>query len=222
MKTKHLGWLLVATYLVWFIPWQAKQLSPAIFGTSYILQWGSSVVSALLLSLGLFLSIRALHLCSPEKRRDAGWICIGFTTLFCLVMGSFGVGGPMFARTSCLLNELSANDAMLRLMPKLQEAKTEKHRQKIARGIYVFTGVAVPYQTDSGTYITYSPTQKDSDSWTQNQTLEVKRKETQELVDWQLKQWPWLTSLYIGSFFATFVIGSLILIYKKKGCEPCS
>lgn len=218
MKSKHLGWLLVATFLVWFIPWQAKQLFPAVFGASYI-QWASAIVSAPLLSIGLFLSVHALYT-HPKERRDSGWACIGFTTLFCIILGFYGLAGPMLSRLSHSVDTLSMHDSMPRLMSKIQEAKTEKHRQTIAKAIYIFNGVTVPYQTDSGTYIIYSPTVEDTNSWTQTQALESKRKETKGLLEWQLKQLPWLTSLYIGSFFLTFFVGSLILIYRNNKCEP--
>lgn len=218
MKPKYLGWLLAATFLIWFTPWQAKQFFPSVFGSSYI-QWASCIVSAPLLSIGLFLSVRALYT-YPVERRDSGWVCVGFTTLFCLILGFYGLAGPMLSRLNHSVDMLNMADSMPRLMSKMLEAKTEKHRQNIAKVIYGSSGVTIPYQTDSGIYIIYSPTQEDTNNWTQTQAFELKRKETKALLEWQLKQLPWLTSLYIGSFFLTFSVGSLILIQRKTKSEP--
>lgn len=109
---------------------------------------------------------------------------------------------------------------MPQLIRKLQDAKTEEKRKTIAKVIYIFSGVSVSYQSEESTYIIYQPTEKDNESWRERQQTEEKIKETKAIMDWQISQLRYITTLYIGSFFITFFVGILILIYKKKKSEP--
>lgn len=218
MKPKHLSLVFVATFLIWFLPWQAKKFYPSVFGSSYV-QWGSVIISAPLLSLGMFFSIHALF-SNPDKRRDSGWTCIAFIALFSLIVGFYCLVVPLYSRASDSIDTLSSGTLMPQLIRKLQDAKTEEKRKTIAKVIYIFSGVSVSYQSEESTYIIYQPTEKDNESWRERQQTEEKIKETKAIMDWQISQLRYITTLYIGSFFITFFVGILILIYKKKKSEP--
>ncbi len=213
MKTIHLNLLLAGTCLAWFIPWQGKQWYPTVFGSSYI-QWTSAIITALLLSLGMFLSIRTLF-SHPKQRRSTGWICVGFVIIFSINLGLHGLISPMVVRVNSLLADSSAN-IMLMLMQNLQEAETEKSRQRYAQAIYTFSGFAMPYQTEDNGYVVYQPTEKDKELWARNQVSDNNITETKEMLDWQLKQLPYIASLYIGSFFIMFTVGILTFTYQKN------
>lgn len=218
MKPKHLCWLFVATLLIWFLPWQAKKIYPSIFGSAYV-QWGSVIISAPLLALGMFLSIHALF-SNPDKRRVSGWTCIAFIALFSHVIGYYCIIVPLYSRASDSIDTLSDITLMPQLIRKLHEEKTEEKRKIFAKCIYLFSGVSVPYQSEESTYIIYQPTEKDNESWMKRQQTEEKIKDTKAIMNWQISQLRYITTLYIGSFFITFFVGILILIYKNKKSEP--
>ena len=218
MKSKKLGWLLLATLLIFLLPLLAEKYSPETFGKAYI-QWTSAVVAAPMLSIGLFLSIQTFY-SRPEERNMAGWTSLGFIAFFCFVVGLYGVAGPLIARTQHVLETSDPRLHIPSLLSDMQEAETELHRKVIARSIYTLGGVAIPYQTDSGTYTVYSPTEEEVKFWTGTRELEVKKRHIINLLDSQLKQLPWLASLYVGSLFLTFALGLPILAKKKSKQTP--
>ncbi|MCX7002147.1 MAG: hypothetical protein NTV22_02605 [bacterium] len=206
--------MLVFTWLVLLVPWQGKKLFPVIFGTPYV-QYSSVVVSAIFVSIGMFFSMRAFF-CRAEEKRQTGLTCLGFVTLFALVIGLYGVAMPNIIRMCNSLENISSIDALTTLIQKLHEPGSEAKRPNIARAIYVMYGVASPYETTDGSYTVYKPTSKDEESWIQSHKNQTKIKHYKEYFDGLSKQLICFTSLYIGCFFTTFFIGTLTLIYKKR------
>jgi len=214
MKPRHLNWLLIATALMCFIPWEAKQHYPGIFGSPYI-QWVSSVISAILLSVGMFLSIRCFF-SFPEQRRKTVWTCMGFIFLFTLILGILGLTGSMLSLVNSSVDTLSVKDSVPVLMQELQNASSEDARKVIAKTIYIFSGFSLPYQMDDGSYTTYKPTESDINDWVQTKEVIAMRGEIQRMLNSQIKQLSWLISLYLCSFCLTFFVGFLTLTYKMK------
>lgn len=214
MKTKHLNWLLIAAFLVCYIPWQGKRLAPALFGSIYI-QWPATGLTALLLPLGFLLSGHAL-VTRPAERRKTGWICIGFLFLFCCVLGISSLAGPMMDRVSRSFAAFSSQEALPRLMNKLETAPTEEKKQFIAQAIYIICGAAVPYRKDDGVFIVYQPTEKDKISWLESQDINTKLQDSRKLLDWQATQLLYITAAYITSFFLICLGSILVLIYRRS------
>jgi len=218
MKPKTLTGLLVITFLIWFIPMEGKKLFPEQLGSSYI-QWGSALISALLLPCGIFLSFYYFTTFS-EHKKETGWTCLGFVTLFSATLAMYGVFTPMMIQMRNATDLLSSKDSVPLLVKKIYSEDTpEKKRAIMASLIYMTSGVTVPYKTEDGSYMTYRPSVKDEQNWIEAQEGERKVKQTEEILDWQLKQMPFLTSLYVSSFFLTFVVGISVLVCKNTKSE---
>ncbi len=217
MKQKTLSWLLTVTFFIMCITWEGKKLYPSVFASCYI-QWSSSVLSAILLSIGMYFSMQAVF-AQPEDRKKAGCTCLGFVSLFTLITGFYGVATPMLIHTSNSVASLSSNNTVPKLVQKLYAPESAGNRPAIARAIYMLCGVTVPYQAENGSFIVYKPTSKDNESWTEIQKVQIQAKQFKEHLDWQIKQLAYLTSLYIGCFSMSFLIGILTLIYKKRDSE---
>ena len=204
MKLKTSNWILWVASLSLIIPLEGKKYFPEILGSSYI-QWGSAFLTALLIPIGMFLSIVTLVTCSDQKRAF-GCNCLGFVILFSLIIGGFSVVTPIMIRVDNSLDIIGSRDALPKLLSKLQTIEDAEKRQVIAGGIYVLFGVAVPYKTEDGSYTVYHPTARDEERWAKSKENEVVFKETKGLLNSQLKQLPYLSSLYISSFFLTFLL----------------
>jgi hypothetical protein len=215
MRTSKLNWLLAATWAVWFIPWQAKSFFPAVFGSSYF-NLASVAATSVILSIGLFISLRSFFTHS-ERRKETCWTSIGFVTLFAVIIGYNAVASPMLIRVANAIDTLTTDDAMPSLLQKLQVPGPSNKRADIAKAIYHFYGVTVPYQNETGGYVIYEPDEKDKGSWAQTQSTKKKLSETKKILNVQLKQLPLITSFYIFCFFITFFIGIVFLTYKKSG-----
>jgi len=115
---------------------------------------------------------------------------------------------------------LASKDTIPLMGKKIYSENTpEKKRPIMASLIYMSAGVAVPYKIEDGSYMTYRPTLKDEQSWIETQEGEGNIKQTGDILDWQLKQLPFLTSLYIGPFFLTIVVGISVLFHENKKSE---
>lgn len=214
MKTKHLTWLLIAAFLVWFVPWQGKLFAPALFGSSSI-QWTSAGLLALLLPLGMILSGHALAT-RPAERKKTGGICVCFLLIFCHLLGVSSLTGSLMAHFNNTMEQFDSPSLMPLLMHKLEQAPTEEKRQNFARGIYMLCGVAVPYRKDNGVFTVYQPTEKDKISWLENQERDTQILETRKQLDWKMRELAYITAAYIVSFFLICLGGILILICKKQ------
>jgi len=198
----------------------AKKLFPEQLGSSYI-QWGSALISALLLPCGIFLSFYYFTTLS-EHKKETGWTCLGFVTLFSATLAMYGIATPLMIQMRDSVDLHSSKDSIPLLMKKIYSENTpEKKRPIMASLIYMSSGIAVPYKREDGSYITYKPSLKDEQGWVESRVSERKVEQTKEILDWQLKQLPFLTSLYIGSFFFTFVVGIFVLVYKNTKSEQC-
>jgi len=216
MKTKMLKWLLVITFLVWFLTWQGKRLYPALFG-GYILQWSVVAMTAILIPLGMFFSVQALFR-NRSSRRDAGWTCIGFVAFFSFIVAFHVSITPMLVRIANTMDSFSSSDDLIlaKVLKGLYSENKSAERLKRAQLVYHISGVSMPYQLEDGSYTTFNPVKKDIDAWEETQAIHKKSMEIRDMVDWQLRQLPDISGGYIGAFFLVFLIGILFSMYSRR------
>jgi hypothetical protein len=215
---KKLDWLFGLTALILFSSTEGRTFFPSIFSKPYI-PWLLTGLTAVLLSIGLFLS--AYSLFSGKSERMIGWTCLGFVTLFSIILESYIVITPMMIHLSDASSSLSTSNPELlkKLLTQLYsgETNTEGKRQNLSKVIYVFYGVMIPYLRDDGSYISYQPTEKDREDWNKTQTTAAQLANTKEMISWQLKQLPYIASAYIGFFLLTFWMGILWVMHRRTG-----
>jgi hypothetical protein len=84
MNPRLLRHLLGVTALSFFIPYLGKDVLPAVFGSAFV-QWGSSVITSVLLSLGFVCSAYRFFTFRGD-RKGVAWTLLGFTGLFTLIL----------------------------------------------------------------------------------------------------------------------------------------
>ncbi|MEO6847897.1 MAG: hypothetical protein ABI443_09980, partial [Chthoniobacterales bacterium] len=142
-----------------FFPDQAQRMAPRQFGGETF-QLVFTAVTAVLASLGLFISLRGT-LDSRHAARGIVWPFLGFLLFFGLVFGFFGtrlVHAYAFrGDTSALLS----SRALPQLLAKLNATDSPTDRQTIAMSIFQMHGVPVIYEDKKAHYTLYKPSPVD-------------------------------------------------------------
>lgn len=101
-------------------------------------------------------------------------MCLGFVAIFSWTIGTYSLTAPLLTRVDHLIDRLSADKSTLPLIQNLSEESSPEKRMALAQLIYIGSGIAVPYQTEDGTYVVFQPAAKDRDLWRQAQSAEAK------------------------------------------------
>ena len=197
---------------------EGKTLFPAIFGTNAI-QWGCAGIGAIFVSLGLFFSILGFF-SNRTTRRETGVACLGFLVLFTMPVTTYCIMTPMMLRLSEANACISTKNDLPRVLHKIYGAEAPKN-DRIAKLMFTWYGIAVPYQMEDGSYVSFKPSQPDRKRWQQSQEAEAQIEKNKISISWTLQQLPFLALAYIGSFFIVFLVGVIILMFReKKGSGP--
>lgn len=192
----------------------SKKLNPALFGTAWI-QWPLAFISAICIPLAILQGLRLLTRPGFKKVGIlniflAGAMWVGTLTLY-------GAGYVMMSKTQLALESLeSTNAEVLRKFARQTVlGESERNRKLNAKAFYIFSGAALAWKADDGTYVEYAPDAKDREM--QHSTRETERTtiQTKNLIDSQLKQFSWLFAWYFGSFALISFTGLLIQAYRR-------
>jgi len=209
--------LTVALWVFWLVPLQGKKLAPELFGTSSV-QWTSAVIVAICIPIVVLI---ALKLLSDPKRRRTGF---GILVFACLPLfyglTIYGIGGTLLARTNSTLLRTHERDPELisTLTDRALNEDTAGSRAKSAGVLYGMFGVQPVWKNAEGQLERYYPTADQQDM--RERTVDTSQIEVQtaDMIDWQLKQMPWLFALYLGSF-SVIVFGGLAWHTYKPNSE---
>jgi hypothetical protein len=96
------------------------------------------------------------------------------------------------------------------------EPEEFKQRKKAAWALYTLFGVRSAWRDSSGTLSIYSPTPEEEAAWQKTKETNSKLTASTDLIDAQLKQFPWLFALNLGSFILILFGGLVWQTYKRS------
>lgn len=207
--------LTLVLWVFWLVPLQGKKFAPDIFGTSPV-QWTCAVVVAVCIPVAVLM---ALKLLSERARRRAGFGIAFFACLplfYSLVM--YGIMGTMMARTNVMLQRGHERDSELisTLTDRALSEESAESRAQSAGLLYGMFGVQPVWKNAEGELERYYPTVEKQEMWERTVDTSHVEVQTTEMIDWQLKQMPWLFGLYLGSFTLIIFAGLAWRAYKPN------
>jgi hypothetical protein len=207
--------LTIVLWVFWLVPLQGKKLAPDIFGTSPV-QWTCAVIVAICIPIAVLM---ALKLLSQRAQRRVGFGIAFFACLplLCsLVM--YGIMGTMLARTNIMLQRGHERDSEVisTLTHRALSEDTAESRAKSAGLLYGMFGVQPVWKNAEEEFERYYPTVEQQEMWEQTVDTTQIEVQTTEMIDWQLKQMPWLFGLYLGSFTLIILTGLAWKAYKPS------
>jgi hypothetical protein len=211
MTPKVPSWLFVTGGLLCGLTIEAKKHLPDILGRSTPFQWGCSIASDILLSAGLFLSLYGLF-CGAGNRATFSFLTMCNLGALLALQSFYFFGYVGWTKID------SFTGALPSVLPKLVEnaktADSEAKRVKMAENAYKLYGVSIAYRRDSGEFLYYEPSQEDLAFYQQMIQTTKTKADFHELVQGQLRQFPYLFGFSVVSFFLTFAVGTLWVVLK--------
>ncbi len=204
-----------ALWVLWLVPLQGKKLAPKFFDSSAI-QWTSAIIVAILIPVVVLM---ALSMIFTGARPKLGFGIAFFACLplfFSLTM--FGIGGTMLARTNLIIQRAHQGDTEMisSLTDRAVSGDSVEKRARCAGLLYTMFAVQAVWKDEKGNLARYYPTVEEQQKWERTvDTSTIERKST-EMIDWQLKQIPWLFGLYLGSFAVIVGAGLAWRAYTTK------
>jgi hypothetical protein len=153
--------------ICWLVSWFGLMEWPWLFEISWVF-WPLVSVLAVLVGLALVLSIgagrvltlRAHKLRDPKRRRQMQ-LALLLIALMPLLLWTVA-GGMLTRLTDSVASGGQEAEALARMTERLYaEGTLPEDAEKLARGYYVRTGVAVPVRQDDGTSPLFSPSKAD-------------------------------------------------------------
>jgi len=217
MKLHTTAFILTAVlWVFWIVPIEGKSFAPAVFGTSPV-QWTCSVIVAICIPIAVLM---ALKLISERKRRRAGFWIVFFACLPLLYsLTLYGIGGTMLTRINLMLQRSHERDFELisTLTDRALTEDTMETREKSAEILYGMFGIQPVWKNADEDLERYYPTVEPQEIWEQTMDTSQVKVQAREMIDWQLKQMPWLFGLYLGSFSLIIFTG---LAWRAYNSEP--
>jgi len=220
MKPKIPSYFLVAAVAIVGASIFAKKLLlfRDTLGRSDFFERGCAISSSICIAIALLLALHGLAT-QPTKRRYFYGIHFCAVAMLCAVVGAQFFAYVAFTKTYNQLNSLP--NVLPKFIENARMADSEIKRQKIAQGAYKLYGVTIVYRRDNGDLADYEPTaadiafQKDF-----AQTSARNHELMEEIIGGQLKQYPSVIAMEVGSFFFTLLLGNLLVAFRKTPTEP--
>ena len=202
-------------WIIWFGALQGKKIFPAVFGSSEF-QWSCAAIVAVLIPIGTLIALR--RYCRPDQRRSGLGLLIACVFPLVVNLTTYGVGGPLMARTVVLLSAMNDRDAEMIAKVARQAVEPEQlnQRKKAAWELYTLFGVRSAWRDSSGELSIYNPTKEEEASWWRTKDTNSKLAASTNLLDSQLKQFPWLFALNFGCFTSILFGGLVWQTYKQR------
>jgi hypothetical protein len=86
--------------------------------------------------------------------------------------------------------------------------------------LYGFYGIKPYLPSVKGGFKIYSPTEKDEKRWKEMQKTKQMAIQTENMINRQLNQIPWLFSVYLGTYILIMTLGLGIYSFKRKKSGP--
>ena len=215
MRKTSGGILVTIIWIIWFGALQGKKMFPDALGSSWV-QWGSAAFVAILIPMGTLIALRRYS--CPDQRRSGLVLLIACIFPLFINLTTYGVGGPMMARTVISLSSMNDRDAEMiaKFSRQAVESAEFKKRKKAAWGLYTLFGVQSAWRDNSGALSIYSPSAEEEATWQEIRETNSKLAASTDLLDAQLKQFPWLFALNFGCFVLILFGGLTWKTYYSK------
>ena len=215
MKTNKLQLLFFITFALWFIPWEFKKTLPSILGSDY-LQWFLTVIVSILIPVGSLWSLYWIE----KGRKNGYYLLLAFSSPLIITLFLYAVTTPMLMRLQIHQHSFFNKDVetISTLLNQINESKPNDKQKNLARSriLYSIFGIKPYLPFENGKYELYSPTSKDEKRWKEMQKVRQIAIQTENSIIQQLKQIPWLFSVYLGNYIFIMALGLGIYSYKKK------
>jgi len=217
-------WLFLSGVFVGVISGNGKRLVPAVVDQSFVFQGSCCFLASVLLSVGLFLSLYGLFSQSGIRRRFV-WPCLCNLGAIVLALSSYFSGYVQVAHASQTAQSIEVEPKGLpKLIETIGAVDSEKAKITIAKGVYQLYGVRLAYRAQDGQIVYYEPDAQEVSSRQEMDQLNVealKIKNTWlDKIQRALTYLPYFFTIYLGTFFLTFFIGTLWVAFKKPKLEP--
>ncbi|MCE0496938.1 MAG: hypothetical protein LV481_03210 [Methylacidiphilales bacterium] len=215
MNPKLPSLIMTVGALVFAISLAAKMVAfLSVLGQSPIFEWGCAIVSALAFSTGMFLSLCGLIGQTGHRRQFFVLHLMGLL-IFCSMLGLDFLGYVAIAKVDSVSDK--SQDVLPNLIESARTADSEKAREKMAEDAYRLYGLTLAYRLDKGELAYYRPTVEDVAFRGQYEQDDAANSGLRQSLEEQLRQYPWLFSFYLGSFFNVYLVGTLWLLTRKPG-----
>jgi hypothetical protein len=188
----------------------------SILGHLPLFEWGCGIVTAVAFTTGMFLSLYGLT-GSKERRRTFFALHLIGLLVFCSTLTLYFLGYVVITR---LDSEAASSDLLPQLIDYARNADSETTREKMAADAYRFYGATIAYRHDNGEVAYYVPTGADAAFRNQYEQDNGATSNFRQSLEEQRRQFPWLFSFCLGSFFVIYLGGTLWLLMRKPEISP--
>jgi hypothetical protein len=217
MKPRVPAWILASGSTIIVISIYSKKFFPTSFAHTFAFQWSCAIISAILLSLALFLSLYGL-LTEPAYRKQFFGLHLAALAMLCWMLSFCFFGYVIMTKIDSVTKSIP--NVLPEMVENARRLEPAERRLKVAEGAYEICGVEIAYRNENDALVYYEPTKKAMDLRRQIGKGDANKVQLELILQEQLKQYPYLLAFYIGAFFLTFFIGSLWIVFKKSNLEP--
>ena len=207
--------LTIVLWLFFLIPWKGKEVAPELFGSSAV-QWTSAIIVAILIPVVVLMALSMIFRSADRKVGFGLFVGACLPLIGSLIM--YGIGGTMLARANLMLQGGHKRDSELiaKLTERAISGDTQEERSKSGGILYSMFGVQSVWKNGEGDLERYYPTVEQEEEWEDTIDTEKVITDSTAMVDWHLKQMPWLFGLYLGSFCVIIFAGLAWRTYKQQ------
>ena len=123
---------------------------------------------------------------------------------------------PMSSRLVTALEGMHGKSPLPGLLRQLNTQITPERRQEIASAIYRAAGQTVLYESTDGRSVLYTPSAKDKAMLEKNGRANAEQDRMISTIRESISQWHYLLTGYIATFLLVFLIGTLVLTYRRS------
>jgi hypothetical protein len=213
--------LLRLTFILWIVSIFGDQYAGDVFQQAYV-QWPLNTILAFCLPVGFILAIsRSIASNSLSAQNLAQPLF--FIAIFLITIGNQVASTQNLSQKIQQLEQSASIELHPELLKQLQQGRTEKQREFVARMIYRSHGVALHYPSDSRQsedslmrveeLIKFSPNQVDKQAYQSQLKMLISNEQTRHELIAQQTQLQTLLLLQLSSFF---ILSALTLVSVLK------
>jgi hypothetical protein len=155
------------------------------------------------------------------KRRYGFFTIIGFSFPLLVNLFILGISQPTIIHTQLTFQGIDRDNFAIRtLFEAALQAESVQKRKRAAQILYQNYGIETAFVDKVETFKRYYPTQGDIDRWEKRQRDNKEISSMKEYINYQLKQLPWLFTLYIGRYAIIMTFGLAVFSFKKPANKP--
>jgi hypothetical protein len=215
MKLSKTAYILsIILWFLWIASLEVKQHMPEFLGAAPI-QWGSAALCAILIPIITLLGLKLLS--DTSQRKKGFWLIVIASIPLIYNLSAYSVLGVTLAKSQSHMTRPYTEDAQIiaTITSQLVELDTIDSREKAAEHLYGMFGIRGVLENSDGLLEVYTPSEEAQMLLEDSLNTLSLVEDTNDLIDSQLKQIPWLFVLYIGTYTLVVTIGLARHAYKS-------